>query len=157
MASVKTQGTDMWAIDPEDGTLLKVACVTSIDGISSPKDQIETTCLESPSRTYVAGLETPGNATFGVNVDPQEHSHMRLHQLYKQGADLQFAIGWSDGTSAPTVSSEDFDLPEDRSWVTFGGYLSDYPFTFEQNAVVTSTIGVQISGEIMMIPKVASA
>ncbi len=78
---MKTQGTDLYVIDPDDGTVITVGCPTSIDGIDTSIEQLETTCLNSLARTYEAGLATPGTATFGINVDPKDASHLRLHQL----------------------------------------------------------------------------
>src|SRR5699024_8290464 len=64
--AVKTQGTDLYVIDPQDGSVISVACVTNISGLDSQLDQIETTCLSETARTYMAGLAAPGTATFGV-------------------------------------------------------------------------------------------
>lgn len=159
--SVKTQGTDLWTIDPDTHAVLNVGCITSIDGIDTSIDQIETTCLQDTARSYVAGLATPGSATFGINTDPSDATHVRLHELKIAGVTLPWAIGWSDGTTAPTAvqnsSGEyEFDVPEDRSWLVFEGYMNSYPFSFAQNAVVTSTIGIQVSGEPVLIPKSSS-
>jgi hypothetical protein len=153
MAEMKTQGTDMYAIDPRDGTLLDVGCVTSIDGIDSSIDQVETTCLNSAERTYIAGLATPGAASFGINVDTQNPTHIALYEIKQLGLTLQWAIGFSDGTAAPTVDSGGFDLPNTRSWITFSGFMNAFPFTFALNSVVQSTIGIQVSGEQALIPK----
>jgi hypothetical protein len=153
--AIKTQGSDLFAIDPEDGSLLEVGCVTSIDGIDTTVEQIDTTCLSSLARTYVAGLLTPGAATFGINTDPSDDSHVRLHQLKTAGTELQWALGWSDGTADPTVGSPDvFVLPTSRSWITFNGFMNSFPFSFAQNTVVTSTVGIQISGDPVLVPKV---
>lgn len=152
--AIKTQGTNLYALDPEDNTVLEVGCITSLDGISSPKDQVETTCLQDNARTYVPGLETPGTATFGIYTDTSDESHVRLHELYKLGRNMRFAVGWSDGADAPTATTDDFTLPETRSWIIFEGYLSDFPFSFATNSVVSSDISVQISGEVSMIPRV---
>lgn len=153
--AVRTQGTDLFTIDPEDGSLLEVGCVTSIDGIDSTLDQIETTCLSDAVRTYIAGLATPGAASFGINVDPSDDSHVRLHQLKTAGTVLTWALGWADGTANPTVDSQadGFALPSTRSWITFNGFMNSYPFTFAQNAVVQSTVGIQISGDPVLVPK----
>lgn len=152
--AVKTQGTDLFAIDPEDGSLLEVGCVTSIDGIDTTIEQIETTCLSSLARTYIAGLLTPGAATFGINTDPSDDSHVRLHQLKTAGTELSWALGWSDGTADPTVGSPDaFILPTSRSWITFQGFMNSFPFAFAQNSVVQSTVGIQISGDPVLVPK----
>lgn len=162
--SVRTQGTDLFVVDPDTDTVLDVGCVTSIDGIDSARDQIETTCLNSADREYEAGLGTPGTATFGINTDPSNPVHVRLLALKQAGTTLKWAIGWGDGprnpdgtiTLPPTgVDSDgDFVLPTGRSWLTFQGYLSSFPFSFALNAVVTSTIGIQISGTQVLVPKV---
>lgn len=161
--AVKTQGTDLFAIDPRDDSLITVGCVTTIDGIDSTRDQIETTCLNSGDREYEAGLGTPGTATFGINVDPSNPAHIALYEIKQLGSTLKWAIGWGDGPRQPdgtinlppTVdTSGDFDLPSGRSWLTFEGFISSFPFSFNLNAVVQSNIGVQISGSQVLVPKV---
>jgi hypothetical protein len=149
----KTQGTELWFIDPTGDVVTKVGCVTSITGLTAARDQIETTCLEDQARSYEAGLATPGAAQFGLNFDPSDPSHVRLHELYVAGTSLEFAIGWSDGTDAPTNDSSEFVLPSTRSWISFGGFVSDLPFDFSQNSVVASTVSVQVSGFPILTPK----
>jgi len=153
MAS-KTQGVQLYTVDPEDSSVLVVGCVISIDGIDTTLDQIETTCLSSAARTYEAGLATPGSASFGINFDPSDASHVRLHELKVAGTTLPWAVGFSDGTAPPTVDSDgDFVLPTTRSWIDFEGFMNSYPFSFALNAVVTSTVGIQISGEPVVTAK----
>lgn len=156
--AVKTQGTALYTIDPDDDSLLVVGCVTQIDGVDTTLDQVETTCLGDLARTYLAGLATPGSASFGINVDPKDASHVRLHQLKVAGTTLKWAIGFSESTAVPTIDSiGDFELPDSRSWLTFEGFMNSYPFTFAQNSVVQSTVGIQISGEPVLISAVISS
>lgn len=157
--AVKTQGTDLYVIDPEDGSVITVGCPTSIDGIDTTLEQIETTCLNSPARTYEAGLATPGTATFGINIDPSDPSHVRLHELKSSGAALQWAVGWSESPGTPPTSEEDpitgeyvFETPTVRSWILFEGFMNSFPFSFAMNAVVQSNVGIQVSGEPQLIP-----
>lgn len=146
--SVKTQGTDLYAIDPDDNSLLVIGCVTSIDGIDTTVEQIETTCLQDQARQYESGLATPGAATFGINTDPKDPSHARLHALKVSGKTLKWAVGWSESSDDPTVDSQgEFVLPDTRSWITFDGFMNSFPFSFAQNSVVQSTVGIQVSGE----------
>lgn len=159
--TIKSQGTDLYAIDPATGTLLDVGCITSLDGIDTAIDQIETTCLNNLTRTYEAGLATPGAATFGLQFDPAEVNHVRLHQLKTAGTTLHWVVGFSDGTLAPTVGTDssgddEFVLPPTRTWLTFDGYMNSFPFTFGLNTMVTSTVGIQVSGEPVLIPKSSS-
>lgn len=159
--TIRSQGTDLYTIDPDTGALLDVGCITSIDGIDTAIDQIETTCLNNLSRTYEAGLATPGAATFGLQFDPANVNHIRLHQLKTAGITLQWAIGFSDGTLPPTTAvdssgDDEFVFPPTRSWLQFEGYMNSYPFTFALNTMVTSTVGIQVSGEPILIPKSSS-
>lgn len=162
MAEMLTQGTELYFIDPLDGTVKNVGCFTSLDGISQTRDQIDVTCMSDQSRRYRPGLITPGSATFSINIDPQNPTHLRLHELQVAGTTLSWAAGWSDNTGvAPTSSTDsageyEFVLPETRSWLLFEGYLNDFPFSFAQNDVVKSNLGVQISGDVLLIPRVTS-
>jgi hypothetical protein len=151
--TVKTQGTDLYVIDPANDSILVVGCVTTIDGIDTTVEQIETTCLSDPARSYESGLATPGSASFGINTDPKDASHLRLHQLKVAGTTLKWALGWSEQPGlAPTVDTAgDFILPNGRSWLTFEGFMNSYPFSFAQNSVVQSTVGIQISGEPVLV------
>lgn len=162
--AVKTQGTSLYFIDPDTDTVQDVGCVTQIDGIDSSRDQIETTCLTSNDRQYVAGLGTPGTASFTINVDPSNPVHVRMYQLKQRGDVLKWALGWGDGdidssgaiTMDPpdgVATDGDFDLPSTRSWLKFDGYLSSFPFSFALNAVVTSAVGIQISGSQEIVAK----
>lgn len=155
MAKVKAQGTNLYFIDPADNDVDLVDCVTSISGITAARDQIETTCLEDTARTYEAGMATPGTASFGIQIDPTSGSHLRVHELYRSGTKVRWAVGLGDGTAAPTVDSAgDFVLPSTRSWIVFEGYVSDFPWEIALNTVVTNTISVQISDFPEFLPKV---
>lgn len=163
--AVKTQGTNLYAMDPDTGDVIDVGCVTQISGIDETLEQIETTCLGDDSRTYVAGLATPGTASFTVQFDPQNPVHIQMYNYKKAGKVLHWAVGFRDQEAidtgvAPRVptstadSNGDFvlNLPGERAWIVFEGFMSSYPFEFAGNSVVTSTVGVQVSGEIEVVP-----
>lgn len=105
-------------------------------------------------------MATPGTATFGINVDPKDASHVRLHQLKTAGTTLQWAVGWSEDPGTPPTVEQDSDgeyvfvTPESRSWILFEGFMNSFPFSFALNAVVESTVGIQVSGEPELIPAV---
>lgn len=151
--SVLTQGTQIYFIDPNYSTagagVREIECATTFSPGGNPADQIEDTCLSETTRSYRPGLRTPGQATLGLNADPANASHVRLHELAETDPSpiLQFAVGWSDGTAAPTLdTSGDFVLPSTRTWYTFSGYVSDFPFDFAANTVVTTQATIQRSG-----------
>jgi hypothetical protein len=157
---MKTQGTELYLLDPDNGcAVLDAGCVISIDGVDVTIEQNEVTCLRDLVRRYEAGLGTPGAATFGIYTDPQDATHIRLHEMKRAGLNLQWAIGWSDGIGIPPTSQTDSDgecafiLPDTRTWLTFEGFMNAFPFSFAQNTQVTSTIGIQVSGEPELVPK----
>lgn len=158
---MKTQGTELYLIDPVGCTVMDVGCVTEINGIDTTIEQNEVTCLRDLARRYEAGLGTPGAATFGIYTDTQNATHLRLLELKKAGTNLLWAIGWSDGTGIDPTSGTDsagdciWVLPATRSWLTFEGFMNSYPFQFAQNTQVLSTIGIQVSGDPDLIPKTA--
>ncbi|MFL1404181.1 phage tail tube protein [Marinobacter sp. M1N3S26] len=166
-----TQGTQVFFLNPdaESVGVVRVECATSFNPGGNPADQVEDTCLEDADRSYKAGLRTPGQATLGLNADPENDSHITLHGLANSNPSptLKWAIGWSDGpkdaegnpdpSGYPTVdSSGDFDLPTNRTWFIMEGYVSDFPFDFQQNAVVTTQATIQRSGGSQWIKKVTT-
>jgi len=161
MAVVKTQFTDLYYQDPDTDEIIEVGCVTSITGLTAARDQIETTCLNSVGRTYEAGLPTPGTASFTVNFAPDDDSHTRLHELYRLGTKVDWLLGWGDYAPPrgpglgpePTAASAGMTAPNTRTWLSFNGYVSDFPFDFALNTVVTSNIAVQVSDFPVLLPK----
>ncbi len=153
--AITSQRTKLYVIDPSNDSIIVVGCPTNIDGIDSTIGQNEITCLSDSARTYMAGLATPGAATFTINFDPADASHVRLHQLKTAGTSLTWAVGMSDGTAAPTFyTNGDFDLPTSRSWIQFNGFMTSYPFAFALDTPVTSAIGIQVSGDPVLTVKV---
>lgn len=153
--AVKTQGTQLYFIDPSDSSVVAVQCSTGISGFSAPRDQIETTCLEADSRSYEPGMRTPGAITLNLNFDPASAPHLRIHELYVSGErSIEFALGWSDGVAPPTVAVDAFVLPTTRTFSVFNGYFADVPQEFALSAVVTAAVSIQVSGDIEIVPKV---
>lgn len=155
--SINAQGTELYVIDPDDYSVIVIECVTSIDGIDTQVEQIETTCLENTARTYESGLANPGTATFGIQIDPSTAAHVRLHELKTAGTSLKWALGWSNatGTDPTSDTNGNFELGATRHWITFDGFMNSFPFSFAQNTKVSSTIGIQISGDPVLVPATA--
>lgn len=162
--SILTQGTQVYSlVPPPTGTgpnsVMEVECATAFNPGGSPKEQIEDTCLSSKERTYKPGLRTPGQASLTINADPNNASHIRLHQMSEADGDttVKWAVGWSDGIAAPTLNTEgdDFELPDSRTWFVFEGYVADFPFDFAANAVVSTAVSIQRSGGSAWIKKTA--
>ncbi|MFG5862705.1 phage tail tube protein [Metapseudomonas sp. CR1201] len=171
--SILTQGTQVYALVPQldssgvptgDFEVMEIECATAFNPGGNPADQIEVTCLSDTVRKYLRGLRTPGQATLTLNADPNNDSHYRLWQLSesdeKIDQDLAFVVGWSDGKDiVPTAIEDssgewDFDLPTSRTWFVFRGYVSDFPFDFAGNTVVSTQATIQRSGGSAWIRKV---
>lgn len=165
--SVLTQGTQLFVL--AKGAVSEIECITAFSPGSNPADQIEDTCLsERLDRTYKRGLRTPGAASLTLNADPKNTSHIMLYNLSISDAeddqDLTFAIGWSDGTASPSAAAEGaagavdgLTLPDSRTWFVFKGYVSDFPFDFAANTVVSSSASIQRSGSAVWVPKAAAS
>lgn len=149
--SILTQGTHVFFIDPADDSVVQVLGATAFNPGGAPSDQIETTALEDFDRKYKKGMRTPGQASLTIQADPNVASHIRLHELSESNDQTQqivkWVVGWSDGTALPTVSvGGDWTLPTTRTWYEFEGYVSDFPFDFALNTVVTTQVTIQRSG-----------
>lgn len=155
--SVLAQGTQVYFIDPDTCEVVVVECATAFNPGGNPADQLEDTCLEAFERSYKPGLRTPGTASLTINADPANESHIRLYQLAAQNPppNIQWAIGWSDGFDIPPVADSNctFNLPNTRTWFTFDGYVSDFPFDFQLNSIVSSDVTIQRSGESAWVAK----
>lgn len=165
--SILTQGTQVFLLDPGIGgagplAVLEVKGVTAFNPGGNPADEIEDTPLsERNSKKFKRGLRTPGQASVTVSADPRESSHLRLFQMAEsnsesdEGNSVKWAVGWADGTSVPTLNTDgdDFELPEDRTWFSFEGYVSDFPFDFSGNTIVTTAATVKRSGGSQWIKK----
>ncbi len=157
--ALKTQGTQLYVIDA-DATggpeILNIECATALSGLGAPREQIETTCLESDARQYVGGLATPGQLTVTLNFDPAIPSHFRLYEMWKENNNVEFAIGLSRPLTPPTLDTAgQFDFPATRNYIYFEGYVVDFPLDIALNSVVASTIPIQISGEYILVPRTA--
>ena len=161
--SILSQGTQIYALVPSAANpaafeILEIECATAFSPGGNPADQIETTCLSQTVRSYMRGLRTPGQASLTLNADPRNPSHVRLHQLAEDDSieNVSWAVGWSDGKGiAPTINTaeDDFELPTTRTWFIFDGYVSDFPFDFAANTVVTTAATIQRSGGSAWIRK----
>jgi len=164
--AIKTQGTELYALvpsanDPDVLEVLKIECMNNFNGGGNPADQITIECLDKTSREYMKGLRSPGQATFTIDADPRNPSHVRLHEMAESDDEafesIRWALGWSDGLGvAPTLNSEgdDFELPTNRTWFLFDGYVQDFPFDFAINTTVKTNVAIQRSGPGAWVRKV---
>ncbi|WP_275113744.1 phage tail tube protein [Pseudomonas sp. S49] len=66
---------------------------------------------------------------------------------------LTGGAGTGATATAELAESNDFVLPSGRTWYVFDGYVSDFPFDFSANTVVTTAATIQRSGGSAWIRK----
>ena len=147
--AMKTKGTELWMVHPTSAghDMVKIGCPTGISGLGGAASQIEVTCLDSEEQEFLGGFAQPGAVTVNLDFDVTKISHTELWDLFESGTTLDWVIGFSDGTAAPTVDSAGLvTFPSTRTYVDFSGYVSDLPLDFSLNSVVKSAMQIQRSG-----------
>lgn len=148
---IKSQGTEVYFYDPENASdgVIKLGCVTNVDGLGGARSQIDTSCFSDVDDTFVAGRGSPGQVTIDLNYSETDANdyHTKLEALRDAGNNAAFAIGFSNGTSDPTANSDDeLEFAATRSGRTFVGYIADIPFTIADNDIIRTQLVVQRSG-----------
>lgn len=133
-----------------DPTITKMACPTGITGLGGPKDQIETTCLDTiDDKTFVAGLSTPGQVSVPFNLIPRNGSHQFLFTLQRAGTVLKWIMCLSESGTDPTMDTDlEFVAPADRSSFKFDAFISDVNIDAATNDIVKGTLTLQRSGAV---------
>ncbi len=151
----KTKGTQLYFLLPSGVSVSVVGCATGITGLSSPRGQIDVTCLEATAKMFEPDDPAPAAMSLTINFDQTDASHVALWNAWQNGTTgIQFAIGLGDGTAAPTKDSAGaLVLPSTRTFISFSGYVADVPVDFAVGAVQTSSVSIQISGAITLTVK----
>ena len=63
--------------------------------------------------------------------------------------------GGTGATATATLGDYGFVLPDSRTWFTMAGYISDFPFDFQTNALVESEVSIRRTGGARWIKKAA--
>lgn len=154
--TVKTQGTELYVIDTvttTDPTLVKMSCPTGITGLGGPRDQIDSTCLDTEGdKTFEAGLGNPGQVSVPFNLIPRESSHQALFGLKADGSVLHWLVLLSESDTAPTLDTDgEFVKPTDRTTISFDAYVSDVNIDIATNEIVKGTLTLQRSGAVTFV------
>jgi hypothetical protein len=150
--SVKTQGTELYFVD--SAAVLKLTCPTGITGLGGSRDQIETTCLDNlDDKTYASGLGNPGQVSVPFVFKPTEASQQALFDLHDSGDVTEWLIGFSDGTTAPTLVSGELSIGTTRTSAKFDGFVADVNIDVATNEIVRGTMTIQRSGNVSWVWK----
>lgn len=153
--TLKTQGTKLYYIDlltSTDPVIYAVACPTGVTGLGGAADQLEDTCLDNTTdRTYKRGLGNPGQVSVPFNFIPSDTSHQLLFQLKDAGTDVKWLLALSDGTTVPTVDTDnEFVFPVNRTCFKFTAYIADINIDVATNEIVRGTLTLQRSGSVVV-------
>ena len=153
---VLTQGTQVWIEhgDSAAPTLTKMDCITSISLGDDSISDIDDTCLEeTDTKTSQPGLNTPGEGEITIKTDPLNASHMKLLQLAENRTPVKVYIGWSDGTTAPTLNATVVTLPTTRTFSSFDAILRISSPTFEADSLVEHKVAMKRQSKVTTIVK----
>lgn len=154
--TIRTQGTELFFLDTSNTTsddeIIKVQCATGITGLGGPRDQIESTCLDTTGdKEYMPGLGNPGQVSVPINFIPTSEAHAALLQLKEDGTTLSWLIALSNGSGDPVPDSDGGITPpaSGRSYFTFSGFVADFNIDIATNEIVRATLTIQRSGSVL--------
>lgn len=151
---IKTQGTHLFLLNTlatPDPVILKMACPTGITGLGAgTKSQIDVTCLDATEdQEFIPGLGAPGQVSVPFNFIPTAESHQGiLTTLKESGAVLEWIVGFSDGTAAPTIVDDAMVWPTARTAARIQAYIAEVTIDAATNDRVTGTLTLQRSGKV---------
>lgn len=153
MAEIKTQGTELYLLHSDTGSVIKIPNVSAVDGVGGSASDIDVTNFDDlRSRRFLVGLQDQGTASFQVNYDPTDPTHALLAQL-AGGAQYKWALGLSDSPGlAPTYDAgppEDFILPSGRTWFVFNASVQQWQRNLTVDDVIRISATLRLSGDIL--------
>ena len=136
MANVKTQKTQLFTV--VGGQVVRFICPKRISFGQDSFGKIDVTCLDADTKEYERGMRDPGEGAVGIVYNDTNLSHDKLLEIAESGEKLDWYVGSSHSTTPPTYdNTTGIDLPDDRSWWSFKGYLNDAaPSDIEVDAVL---------------------
>lgn len=148
--SIKSQGSELFIVNPSDNSVIKLSCPTGISGLGGPADRIETTCLDAVTKSYVQGLKDPAQVTVPFNFDPRQASHQSVNDLFEAGTETYFMVALSDGVTTPSADSNgEFNPLTTRTNAVFFGYIADLNIDIALNDIVKNSMAIQRSGSVV--------
>lgn len=151
MGKIKTQGTDLYVVDTAT-TAVKLACITAFSGLGGARNQIDVSCFSSTEMEFEGGMANPGQITVGGIYDSADTVFPTLVGLKDSADVVDWYLGGSDGTAAPTVLASALTAPAARTGITFRGYVADITWQMDANNVWKYQLVIQRSGAWDLVP-----
>jgi len=142
-----------WAVGWSDGegtpgygsAVKSVSVDAGGSGYSSPT--VTFSDPEDPNGVKAEGtVETDGDAVTGITITNPGSG-------YRAAPTVSITGSGTGATATATLDEVDLVCPDTRTWFKFRGYVSDFPFDFSQNTVVTTEVSIQRSGSSQWIKK----
>lgn len=152
--TVVTQGSELFVVETasaSDPVITKFVCPTGISGLGGPKDELETTCLDTVGdKTYVPGLGSPGDISVSFNFIPRSGSHQFLLTLKELGTVLKWIVCLSESGDDPTMDTDlEFVAPSTRTSFRFDAFIKDVNLDVATNTIVKGTMVLKRSGPVI--------
>lgn len=146
---IRTQGSQIWVLDTTQSppALLKIGNVSQYGDFGPQGSDIDTTNLESTAMEKLAGLVDNGDVTLNINFADIE-SHRWIYNNVGNGTRFDWLIGYSDGTSPPTIVADVLTAPSGRTCDAFLASVKSARKSVGTNDAVRATVALVISGSI---------
>ncbi|WP_180004064.1 MULTISPECIES: phage tail tube protein [unclassified Acinetobacter] len=152
MARIKSNGTQIFAV--VDGAVVRFTCPKAFSFGEDSFSKIESTCLDSDTKDYERGLRDPGEGSLQIDLDDENTSHLKLIALADSGEKVDWYVGSSHSKAAPTYETvAGIDLPKDRIWWSFEGYINPAAPTIEQDTLVGYTFTLVRTSAVATTPR----
>ena len=132
-----SQGTKL-SISTDGTTWTEVGCVTSYSLERSERNTIETTCLNSSEKTFAMGLKDPGSLNFDLEYEQEGAGQGMLEDSYNSDVAYHFQIEYNNGETGGTNGNK-----------TFEGFVSSISESGSVDDLLTESVTVQITGEVV--------
>ena len=152
MARIKSQGTQVFAV--VDGAVVRFSATKAFSFGEDSFSKIDVTDLDSDMKDYDRGLRDPGEGSVQINFDDENTSHLKMLELAESGDKVDWYIGSSHSKTPPTYAAlTGIDLPEDRTWWSFKGYLSSSAPTVETDTMIGYTFKLVRTSAVTVTPR----
>ncbi|MBE8590820.1 phage tail protein [Pseudomonas sp. MAFF 301449] len=140
--------SDGKGIAPTIGTTGSLAAISVLSGGTGYTTAPTVAITGGGGTGATATAIVAGGAVTGINITSPGTG-------YTSAPTVAFTGGAGSGATATAElgDGDDFVLPPTRTWFVFDGYVSDFPFDFAANTVVTTAATIQRSGGSAWIRK----
>ena len=133
--AVIAHGTKLAMWDPAAnagaGAYVDLAEVNDISGPSISQGTVDVTSHDSPWREYKATIADGGEISFDINYIPSDATHQLIRGAVSDGADHQFQITFTDGSTA-----------------TFNGIVTSFEIGAPVADKMSAAIKIKVTGSI---------